>query len=540
MDTLFLRSRLSLLLAAVTASGCASIPADWGRDEVATLVAERGIELPIPDDPRTDALLDELLAAPLTVDASVRIALQRNPALRATYARLGLAAADVYEAGRLSNPVLFAASLDSDQAGAVDQVTFGLAQSFADLLLLRSRSRIARGEFERVQQIVGSEVFELSADVERAFYDVAGAHQLVQMRKTIVEATEASAQLARRYFDAGNLNRLDLALEQAAASDARLALLEGEKEATRARNRLQRLLDLPQSADWCIRDGLPTPPAEEMPLQKLYALADRSRLDLAAARREVEIAADALGVTRTWRWLGVLEVGLERKRETDGERVSGPTLSIELPLWNQNAGRVTRAEAELMLSEAQLNELVLNIVNDVHLAHADAGQARARIAELERSLLPLREDIVRRAQEQVNYMLMGVFDLLRFRQQEYDAYAAYLLAVRDYWLARSDLERAVGAPLPGGARDPSSMIDAGALTMPESHIGPANHGGYSMPSGREANSGREADPMPTPPAEPGADRVGHTGHDIRSKTIESDRAPEATAAGRGCASGDRR
>lgn len=519
MDTLFLRSRLSLLLAAVTASGCASIPADWGRDEVVILAEQRGIEPPVPDDPRTDALVDELLADPLSLDDSVRIALLRNPSIRATYAELGFAAADVYEAGRLSNPVLFAASLDSDKAGSGNQVTFGLTQSFADLLLLRSRSRIARGEFERVQQTVASRVFELSVDVERAFYRVAGARQLVRMRKTIVEASEASAELAQRFFDAGNLNRLDLALEKAAASDARLTLLQAEEAVTQARNALQRLLSLPRATHWRLREGLPTPPDAEPPLARLYALADESRLDLAAARREVVIAADALGITRRWRWLGVLDVGLEHERETDGERITGPTLSVELPLWNRNSDRVTRGEAGLMLSQARMDQLVLSIANDVQLAYADARQARARIEELKGSLLPLREEIVRRAQEQVNYMLIGVFDLLRFRQQEYDAYAAYLEAVRDYWLAQSDLVRAVGAPLPRMAGAGAPRITAEELVVPAPQSGPTDHRNHSMP--------------------PHAPDAGHAGREMGSISGESQCTPGAAGADRVCASGDR-
>jgi cobalt-zinc-cadmium efflux system outer membrane protein len=44
-------------------------------------------------------------------------------------------------------------------------------------------------------------------------------------------------------------------------------------------------------------------------------------------------------------------------------------------------------------------------------------------------------------------MLLGVFQLLAAKQAEVAAYREYIEAVRDYWVARSELERAVGAPL---------------------------------------------------------------------------------------------
>ena len=46
-------------------------------------------------------------------------------------------------------------------------------------------------------------------------------------------------------------------------------------------------------------------------------------------------------------------------------------------------------------------------------------------------------------------MLVGVFELLQARRSQLDAYQSYVEAVRDYWLARTDLRRSVGGVLPG-------------------------------------------------------------------------------------------
>ena len=44
-------------------------------------------------------------------------------------------------------------------------------------------------------------------------------------------------------------------------------------------------------------------------------------------------------------------------------------------------------------------------------------------------------------------MLMGAYELLLAKQSEIGAYRDDIDAVRDYWIARSDLERAVGGRL---------------------------------------------------------------------------------------------
>ncbi len=72
------------------------------------------------------------------------------------------------------------------------------------------------------------------------------------------------------------------------------------------------------------------------------------------------------------------------------------------------------------------------------------------------ALIPQRESVVARSQEQQNYMIIGVFELIQAKRQEYDAYQSYLEAIRDYWVARTDLMRAVGARLPSE----STLMDA--------------------------------------------------------------------------------
>jgi hypothetical protein len=132
--------------------------------DVRNLVADRtGRDILVPDghtgdlgdeppDDSFDPLLEQLLLRPLTLESAVHIALVNNQQLRMEYARLGIAAAAVYDAGRLSNPGFGVAVMYASESSAANKVTFGLAQSFTDLLLLSSRSSLAGAAFERSKQ----------------------------------------------------------------------------------------------------------------------------------------------------------------------------------------------------------------------------------------------------------------------------------------------------------------------------------------------------------------------------------------------------
>lgn len=152
---IFLAVALPLL-----AAGRASLPTDRGHGDVAELFNARGLALPGPDDAAAQLLLRELAGKPLGVADAVRLALTNHPALKSQYAALGVAAAEVYDAGRLSNPARSGSVMVPDAAGAANRLSFGLSQSFTDLLMLGARSRLAEGEFDRVKERVGASVLD--------------------------------------------------------------------------------------------------------------------------------------------------------------------------------------------------------------------------------------------------------------------------------------------------------------------------------------------------------------------------------------------
>ena len=465
------RSCIVLALLGAVLSGCASLPADSGRGELSTLLKQRGHDVKAAGDvAATRLLLAELADRPLHSTDAVWLALVNNPQIRAEYAQLGFAAAEVYDAGRLSNPRFSVSVLEPSVRHENKQIGLDLVQNFSNLLLLPSRSRFARGEFERVKQTVGANVLNLAADTEAAYYRLVGAWQITTLRRAVHAAAAAAAELAQRFFDAGNINRLDLALQQAAASQSRIDVLAAEAEVTVARSALNRLMGLTATeGKWKILDRMPAPLEEEDSVPQLFLLADANRLDLVAARQRVSVLADALGEVRRFRLLGEFEAGIETEREPDGSRLTGPGLSLELPIFNQGRGRVARAEAGLQEAEAELRTLEIAISNAVQRAADEVAAAKARAAHYRQSLIPLREAIVARTQEQVNYMLESQFQLLQVKQQEYDAYQGYLDAVRDYWLARVELRREVGTALPSGTTTGAATLDADTLI--QSHGG---------------------------------------------------------------------
>lgn len=505
-------SRLMLLPASLLLSGlagCASAPADWGRADVGKMTAERGREVPQVADAKS--FTTQALSRPLSAETAVQLALINNPDVRRETARLGFAAAEVYDAGRLASPMFSLTRLTGDSsAGAnVPQLTLGLAFNFANLLFLPANSRFAGAQFEAAKLDVAAVAMDLAAEVESAWYEAVGADQLAQMRDAAARAQRASADLAQRFFDAGNISARELAMEKAAASQAVLAAISARAQAVESRAALNRLMGLSAAqSQWTLDARLAEPLPKEDEVAALQKLALESRLDLAGLRRTAEAIADRFGFERSTRLVNGIEIGAERERDFDGALDAGPTLALELPLFNWGGGRVAAARAALDQAEAELDGRVLDVSNQVQLAAAKVQATRALAKEFKSALIPQQEAVVAQMQLEQNYMLIGIFELILAKQQEYEAYAGYIEAVRDYWTARTELARAVGRNLPSAQQPADPTLDPTDLLKPKG--GGMDHSQHSMDGmkGMEGmdHAGHGAAPAAADP---------HAGHDMK-------------------------
>jgi outer membrane protein, heavy metal efflux system len=158
---------LEICIAAVVVAGCASVPKDAGFDQVKVTAAQRtGARVHWnqggPEDEAVAQSIQTMLQDTLTADEAVQIALLNNRRLQATYEGLGVAQANLVQAGLLRNPVFSAAVLFPSGGGST-KLSFGVAQDFLSIFLRPLRRQLAQAEFEAAKLGVTGAVIELAA-----------------------------------------------------------------------------------------------------------------------------------------------------------------------------------------------------------------------------------------------------------------------------------------------------------------------------------------------------------------------------------------
>ena len=445
---------MSVIGACLLAVGCAAIRPDAGFEQVAGAVRERtGHELRLQDPGAPDATVTELLAQPLTLFKAVQVALLNNPELQAAYAQLQRGAADRREAATLDNPMLALTVLDPEEGGS-RSIEADLLGPLLGLILRGPSRSIAEREWRQVQAETVEAVIELAAEVERAWYEHLAARAKLTVAKLMLEAADVGRLLADRFAAAGNITPLETALHADAAGVAQSALVEARLAADRSRLELSSLLGLMPDADWAPAGDLPGLPGAWPETDELWQRALDEHPSLAVAGLELDKLALALSMEQRFRVLGDLDIGLAWERETDRSELYGVALELSLPIFHQNQAEIGRAQAALRRAGWTQRATLGRLAGEVHLAAAALDAAAARAMIHRDTIIPARRQAVDFVLREYNYMLTGVFDLIEVREREFEAWAGYVEAVADFWLAAADLRRAVGGRLDLEPGDP--------------------------------------------------------------------------------------
>jgi cobalt-zinc-cadmium efflux system outer membrane protein len=439
----------------VLLTGCATFDQRAGFSDVSAAVEARsgkrvawnlGTEL----DAQVAENVRALLQDKLTAAKATQIALLNNREIQAMYAELGVAQADLVQAGLLKNPIFDGAATFPLSGGQPD-LELSVAMGFLDIFYLPLRKRVAASQLADAKLRVTGAVLDFAATVQATFYRHQANVQMLELQQTIGQGLAASFEAARRLHAAGNITDLDLAREQALVEEAKLQLRVAEVAVQQSREQLNSLMGLWGSdIAWDIDPRLPDIPEQPLSLAGLETRALRQSLDLASARQQMITAGAQVGVTRVTALVPEAELGSVAERE-EGAWEVGPTLAFPIPLFDQGQGRLGRAMAELRRTQQAYYVLGVRIRTTARAVRDRLQGAQDRALYYRDILLPLRERIVNETQLQYNAMQRGVFELLRAREQQIQTAVAYIEALRDYWLTRTDLDQLLSGRLPSPA-----------------------------------------------------------------------------------------
>jgi cobalt-zinc-cadmium efflux system outer membrane protein len=420
-------------------------------DRVVQRVTQATGQRPVyrPDDEAiVKQAVDKLLADGLTAQEAVQLCLLHNPTLQAAFLNVGIARAEVVQAGLFSNPTLGFSPRFPDGGGPTG-FEASLAQNIAELWQLPTRKRVAEHRLEQAILTLAREVSATALEAKIAYYKAVRTDREVAVIQGNADIARQLVELAKVREEAGVGSLMDVQLSESELLQMELALRAATVARVEVRAGLTRLLGLSVPPDQLpLTDSLPDPPQWTVAPEQLIALAQKHRLDVQAAQQTVR-AAEARVVEERRKALHVVEVGGSR----DAEDRTGPTLGVELPLFDQNQAQIAKAAALARQASKQLEALLQDLTQDAHVTYARARTAWENTRFYQRQLLPLREGSLELSREAYRYGRASFLQVLEAERRLLEARAGYLEALQNSATVLVELERVTGRPV-------SQIVDA--------------------------------------------------------------------------------
>lgn len=432
---------------ALVGAGCLSVPtgARFRDMEARATTALPDIDSLPRQSPKDTGPADKVrqrLADGLSAEDAVWIALSNNRRIQAAYERLDMAAAERLAARLLKNPEAEGSVIVSEEDSSEEVVEVGLEFDLLHMILLPKRSRIGAATYAAAEMDAARAVQRLAYDTRVAYYRLLAAQQRLTMRESVLEAADAARDMAARLRKAGNIKKLDQLNRDALYEQAALAVSAAELGVTAAREALNVLMGISESATaWQASGPLPKPAHEDFVPAMVLTNALENSVELAMTRQRIHVAAQRLGLARAQSFIPALHVGVEAEREPDGVWLAGPMVAVELPLFDFGQARRPAAEAALRNLQQAYAAQAVEIAAAARTAVKRAAVAAERAQRYKEKLVPLRRQITQRTQLQYNAMQLGVFQLLQVKQMEIGTESAYIDELLNYWIARIDVEQ---------------------------------------------------------------------------------------------------
>ena len=379
----------------------------------------------------------------LTLDAAIRLALENNPELRASGARVDAAAGRAFQAKQWSNPELELSAEDwpvgGGQGFADAKQTIGIAQAlpFPGKKSLDRQIGVAGVKLSETELALRRT--ELVRDVKAGFFRVLASERLVEVSKQLVVVAESSAEAARKRVDAGAAAYQEQLRAEVQLEQARTELSGFERESAAARHGFATLLGRLDLRGVTLIGALAErpdtrllgDPAEEQLAQHpsvsgARANLDRAQLEHRRARLEpypdvkVGVAGGRIGATDE----PIIQLGF----------------SLPLPILDRGKGKRQEARANVNIAEAELHAAQQQLHRERANALKRYRTAAEQVANYRERMLPKATEALRLVQTGFEQGKFGFIDLVDTQLMTAEARLDYQQKLLEMNLAQAELE----------------------------------------------------------------------------------------------------
>ncbi len=440
--------RYYLLIAILLITGCASVQTKQEWERLYTFTKERvGAEIQWEQSEEDKRLIDEkvkeLLSDGLTMDDAIKIALLNNKRLQSTFEDIGIAKADLVQAGFYTNPNLKALFRFPFSGGGMGLELGGIV-NIADLWQIPIKKKVAASRLERTMLQVSEEIINTTLEAKRAYINYLALSLIRDEVEKIKDKVDELRDhlIYRKEF--GYATDLDIYMAEALALETGLEFSKVESDLLISLFRLNRILGLsPEKADYEIRGVLSEDLIKPADYEKALSIALENRLDIQIANMHIEEARNILALEKS-RIFSDVQAGAIYEKDIDGEESIGAEIGLQLPIFHQNQAQIAMAEFRLRQAEKTLKAKTDEIKEEILVILERITLLSQKMNIMKNQILPARKGALEFAEKYFNAMELNMLYLLEAQKRYLESRRDYLMTLKEYYEEMIALERVTG------------------------------------------------------------------------------------------------
>ena len=370
---------------------------------------------PLPEQAASASALSQLhgydaATPPFDAAAVERLVLLNNPDLRTQRARHQAAQAQRRQDSVLPNPVV-GGSLGYLLSGMGDSTawTASISQDITSLITLRPRREAAKAAADEVDAGLLWEQWQTVGKARLLVIDLVETDRLITLQQQALDLLAQRESRITHAIGAGNLDRVTVASDLAAAADARTALDDLQRRRLDQQQQLAALLGL--KPDVAVPLASPLAPAnlDAAAIQQEADSITHRRPDLVALQLGYKME-DATLRAAVLAQFPALSIGYDAAQDNSRVRSGGPAVSFTLPIFDHNQNNVA-------IAHATREQLHIEYTTRLATSRDEVDALLAQYAQLQQqrqALTPALDDATRAAAQAQHAWQSGLLDMRNY------------------------------------------------------------------------------------------------------------------------------
>jgi outer membrane protein, heavy metal efflux system len=318
----------------------------------------------------------------LSPDEAAILAVLRNPELRAARDKRGIANAQLLQAGLLPNPTLsynFAALNGGLDQGKVTGFGLGLAWEITSLITQSNKITAAEAEQKAVDLQIAWQEWQIAQAAKTAVYKLLTYSNQQRLLEEMAQRLESNQALLQVAADKGLVTELERIAAINAKNGVELRLQALVLQKNQQQQRLNRTLGLKPDETITLEPYLALTNEWAAPSYgKLTHDLSNRRLDLLALQQAYKNQDEQVHIA-VLQQFPKISIGFTQTKNNSNYYTIGAGVSVTLPIFDQNQGQIS-------LAEATRQQLFDEYTNRVFQSNADITELLTTITSLNQQI----------------------------------------------------------------------------------------------------------------------------------------------------------